>query len=150
MAKVLKSASHCLPMPQTKELETLARHAGYRVKTLALELECSRRYLEIRCHRRFALTPHAMLVRLRTQQIQEQVRTGAPAKVICQQVGFADAASFCHGLKRCLGCTLRELRKLGQNDRSQKDNKDSSPLTITRRESVGVRKDGRCQHETLT
>jgi AraC-like DNA-binding protein len=113
-------------MPQSQELATLARRAGYRVKSMARELGCSCRWLEIQCYRRFALTPHAWLVRLRTEEIQEQARTGALAKVLCQRVGFADPASFCHGLKRCTGCTLRELRELGPNRCSRKDNKNGS------------------------
>jgi AraC-like DNA-binding protein len=112
MARVLKCSPHGLPMPQSKELATLARHSGYRVKTMAGELGCSCRWLEILCHRRFALTPHGWLVRLRAEEIQEQARSGALAKALCQRVGFADVASFCHGLKRCTGCTLRELRNL--------------------------------------
>jgi AraC-like DNA-binding protein len=72
------------------------------------------RWLEIQCHRRFALTPHAWLVRLQAEEIQKQARAGAPAKVLSQLVGFANAASFCHSPKRCTGCTLRELRKPGQ------------------------------------
>jgi hypothetical protein len=52
---------------------------------------------------------------LPTSRSQEQARRGAPAKVLCQLVGFADPASFCHGLKRCMGCTLREMRKTGPN-----------------------------------
>jgi AraC-like DNA-binding protein len=137
-------------MPQSKELATLAQDSGYRVKTMARELACSCRWLEIQCHRRFGFTPHAWLVRLRAEEIQKQACTGAPAKVLCQRVGFADTASFCHGLKRSTGYTLRELRKLGPNGCSRKDNKNSSPPTIGTRESIGLEKDGRCQHETLT
>jgi AraC-like DNA-binding protein len=144
MARALKCASHGLPMPQSRELATLARHSGYRVKAMARELGCSCRWLEISCHRHFALTPHAWLVRLRAEEIEKQARAGTPAKVICQQVGFADAASFCHGLKRCAGCTLRELRELGPNGRSRKDNKNSSPPTVATREGIGVEKVGRC------
>jgi AraC-like DNA-binding protein len=149
-ARELKCSPQGLPMLWGEEMATLARHSGYRVKSMAHELGRSCRWLEIHCHRRFALTPHAWLVRLRAEEIQKQARTGARAKVLCQQVGFADAASFCHGLKRCMGCTFRELRELGQNKCSRKDNKNSSPPTIGTRENSGVEKDGRCQHETLT
>jgi AraC-like DNA-binding protein len=141
MARVSKCSPHGLPMPQSKELAILARDSGYRVKSMARELACSCRWLEIHCHRRFGLTPHAWLVRLRAEEIQKQVRTGALAKVLCQWVGFTDAASFCHGLKLSTGCTLRELRKLGQNECSQKDNKNSSPPTIGTREGIGVEKE---------
>lgn len=87
IARVLKCASHRLPMPQSKELATLARHSGYRVKSMARELGCSCCWLEIHCQRRFALTPHAWLVRLRAEEIQMQACTGAPAKVLCELVG---------------------------------------------------------------
>ena len=138
--RVLECSSQGLPMSQSKGLASLARHSGYRVKTMARELGRSSRWLEIQCHRRFALTPHAWLVRLRAEEIQKQARAGAPAKVLCQLVGFADAASLCHGLKRCMGCTLRELRKLGPNECSQKDNKDGSPPITRSRESNLYRK----------
>jgi len=126
MARALKCSAHGLPMPQSKELAALARRSGYRVKAMARELGCSCRWLEIHYHKCFGLTPHAWLVRLRAEQIQEEARTGASAKVLCQLVGFADAASLCHGLKRCAGCTLRELRALGQKACSQKDNRGDS------------------------
>lgn len=143
MARVLKCSPHGLPTPQSQELATLARHSGYRVKTMAHELGHSCRWLEIHYHRWFALTPHAWLVRLRAEEIQKQACTGAPAKVLCQRVGFADAASFCHGLKRCTGCTLRVLRKLGQNECSQKDNKGGSLPIIRTRQSILTEKSGR-------
>jgi AraC-like DNA-binding protein len=150
MAKVLKCFPQGLSMPQSSELLTLARHSGYRVKAMARELGCSSRWLEIQCHRRFALTPHAWLVWFRAEEIQKQARTGASAKVLCQQVGFADTASFCHGLKRATGCTLRELRGLGPNGCSRKDNKEGSLPVIRTRQSILAEKSGRCQHETLT
>ncbi len=142
MTRELKCSPHGLPMLPGKEMATLARHSGYRVKSMAHELGRSCRWLEIHCHRRFALTPHAWLVRLRAEEIQKQARTGARAKVLCQQVGFADAASFCHGLKRCMGCTLRELRKLGQNGCSRKDNKDVWRPIIRTRQSIIAEKGG--------
>lgn len=150
MARVLKCASHGLRLPQSKELAALARHSGYRVKCMARELGRSCRWLEVHCHRRFALTPHAWLVRLRAEEIQEQALIGVPAKVLCRVVGFADAASFCHGLKRSKGCTLRELRKLGPKECSRNDNKDSSLQIVRTRQSIPAKKSGRCQHETLT
>ena len=113
MAKALNSSPHGLPTSQRQELANLAQLSGYRVKTMAQEFGCSCRWLEIQCHRQLALSPHAWLVRLRTEEIQAQVRRGAAAKVLCQLVGFADPASLCHGLKRCMGCTLREMRKSG-------------------------------------
>ena len=61
------------------------------------------------------------------EEIQKQARTGAPAKRLSQLVGFADAASFCHSLKRCRGCTLRELRKLDPHESSRNDNKYPLP-----------------------
>ncbi len=149
-ARELKCSPQGLPMLPGEEMATLARHSGYRVKSMAHELGRSCRWLEIHCHRRFALTPHAWLVRLRAEEIQKQARTGARAKVLCQQFGFADAASFCHGLKRCMGCTLRELRKLGQNGCSRKDNENGSPPTIGTGESIVVQRSSRCQHEPPT
>jgi len=110
-----------LPLPQGRELATLALHSGYRVKTMARELGRSRRWLEIHWYRRFGLTPHAWLVQLRAETVKKQAGSGASAKVLCQLVGFADATSFYHSLRRCMGCTLRELRKVGKNERAQKD-----------------------------
>ena len=151
MARELKCSPHGLPMSQSQELATLARLSGYRVKTLAYELGCSCRWLEIQCRRRFALTPHAWLVRLRTEEIQKQARTGAPAKVLCQLVGFADAASFCHGLKRCMGCTLRELREVGRNGCSAKrQQRWLASNHRNKREYIVTEKRGRCQHELPT
>jgi len=139
MARILECSPHGRPLSESKELATLAQHCGYRVKSIACALGRSCRWLEIHCHRWFALTPHAWLVRLRAEEIQRQARRGAPAKVLCQLVGFANAASFCHSLKRCMGCTLRELRKLGQNACSQKDNNIGSPQFIGSRQSILVR-----------
>ena len=134
----LTCSTHGLPMAQSKALATLARHSGYRVKNMAYELGRSCRWLEIHCHRQFALTPHAWLVRLRAEEIQKQARTGTPAKVLCHLVGFANTASFCHSLKKCMGCTLRELRKPGQNACSQKDNKSGSLPTHHSSKRVGI------------
>ncbi len=142
-------ASECSPpsvsMPQVRDLATAARCSGYRVKGMACQLGCSCRWLELFCHRRFALTPHAWLARLRDEAVQQLARTGMPAKAICRLVGYADAASFCHGLKRSAGCTLRELRGLSRNERSQKDNKRGSPPVIRRSQSILAPRSGPCQ-----
>ncbi len=98
-----KPLAFCLrgvPRPQVRDLATVARHSGYRVKGMACEFGCSCRWLELFCHRRFALTPHAWLARLRDEEIQSLARAGVPAKGSLKLVGFADAASFCHSLKR--------------------------------------------------
>jgi len=107
---------------------------------MACQLGCSCRWLELFCHNEFALTPHAWLARLRDEEIQQLARTGLSAKVICRLVGFADAASFCHSLKRSAGCTLRELRELSQNERSQKDNNAGSPRFREMRQSSVLRR----------
>jgi AraC-like DNA-binding protein len=139
MARVRKECCRQgLPVLQNEHLATLARRSGYRVKGMACQLRCSCRWLELLCHKQFALTPHAWLIRLRAAEIKEQAHRGVPAKVLCQLVGFADTASFCHSLKRSTGCTLRELRELGCNACSQKDNKAGSlPISGTR-ESILV------------
>jgi AraC-like DNA-binding protein len=149
MARVLKD-TYGLPTSQSQELANLAQLSRYRVKTMAQELGCSCRWLEIQCHRQLALSPHAWLARLRTEEIQEQARRGAPAKVLCQLAGFADPASFCHGLKRCMGCTLRQLRKTVPRERSHNDNKNHSAPIPETRSSMVLEKSARCPHETLS
>jgi AraC-like DNA-binding protein len=116
----------------------MARHSGYRVKGMACELGCSCRWLELSCHRQFALTPHAWLARLREEQIRQLTRAGVPAKLISHLVGFADSASFCHSLKRSAGCTLRQLRGPNKNACSQKDNSISSPQSVRARQTSPV------------
>jgi AraC-like DNA-binding protein len=142
----------CSPqgLQTSQELATLAQYSGYRVKSMACELGRTRRWLEIHFQQRFGLTPHAWLVRLRVEEMQKQARTEAPAKVLCQGVGLADGASFCHALKRCTGYTLRELRTLGQKKCSHNDIKNNSPPTLGTGEGIGVEKSGCCQHVTLT
>ena len=127
MARTLKCSARSKLMQRFEDLITQARRSRYRVKEMACQLGCSCRWLELLCHKEFALTPHAWLARLRHQEIQQLARTAMPAKTICQWVGFADAASFCHSLKRSAGCTLRELRARTLKGRSQKDNKGGSP-----------------------
>ena len=139
MARVLEYSPHGRTMSQSKELATLAQHSGYRVKGMACELGCSCRWLELSCHKQFALTPHAWLARLRDEEIHKLARAGVPAKVICQLVGFADAASFCHSLRRSAGCTLRQLRGPNKNACSQKDNNTGSPRLIDARQNMLVR-----------
>jgi AraC-like DNA-binding protein len=109
---------------------------------MAGQLGRSCRWLERFCYKRFALTPHAWLARLRDEEIQQLARTGMPAKAICRLVGFADAASFCHSLKRTAGCTLRELRELTRKECSHKDNKGGSPPIIRTRQTVMVPRSG--------
>ena len=101
------------------------------MKGLACQLGCSCRWLELFCHRRFALTPHAWLAQLREEEIQKLAAAGVPAKLISCLVGYADTASLCHSLKRSAGCTLRELRELTQGQRSRKDNKAGSFPIVT-------------------
>ncbi len=127
------------PMRQILDLATVARHSGYRVKGMASELGCSCRWLEFFCQKQFALTPHAWLARLRDEEIRQLARAGVPAKLISHLVGFADAASFCHSLKRSAGRTLRQLRELSQNGCSHKDNNAGSPRFIGPRQSILVR-----------
>jgi AraC-like DNA-binding protein len=150
MARVLKCSPHGLPMPQSKELASLAKHVGYRVKDMACALGCTRRWLQVRCQQEFGLTPHAWLTGFRAEEIQKQAQTGMPAKVLCGLAGFADTTSFCHSLKRATGCTLRELRRLGLEACAQKDNKNRSPPIAAVRETTILKKSGRCLHETLT
>jgi transcriptional regulator GlxA family with amidase domain len=129
MAKGFKGSPSGERMPQVQDLVMQARESGYRVKGLACQIGCSCRWLECFYHKRFALTPHAWLAHLREEEIQRLAAMGVPAKAICQMVGFADAASFCHSLKRSAGCTLRELRERSPKERSQKDNKEGSSPT---------------------
>jgi AraC-like DNA-binding protein len=139
MARVLEYSPHGRPMSQSKELAILAQHSGYRVKGMACELGCSCRWLELFCHRRLALTPHAWLARLREEEIRQLARAGVPAKLISHLVGFADSASFCHSLKRPAACTLRQLRGPSQGRCSQKDNNSGSPRLVDTRQSILVR-----------
>jgi AraC-like DNA-binding protein len=150
MARVWNGHIGNLPMAPSEELASMAQHVGYRVKAMACALGCSRRWLQVRCQQEFALTPHAWLAGFRTKEIQKQVKTGTPAKVLCRLAGFADTASFCHSLKRATGCTLRELRRLGLEACAQKDNKNRSPPIAAVRETTIWKKSGRCLHETLT
>lgn len=125
--------------PGARDLQDLARLSGYRVKGLACKLGRSSRWLELFCQRRFALSPHAWLARLRENEIQALALAGKPAKLICQQVGFADTASFCHSLKRPAGCTLRQLRRQnGDGARSRKDNKRGSPPDRARETDITI------------
>jgi AraC-like DNA-binding protein len=119
-ARELKCSGQGQPGLEAERMAMLAMGCRYRVKTLACELGRSCRWMEMECNRRFKLTPHAWLVGLRTEEIRKQARAGTPAKGLCEVTGYADAASFCHGLKRCTGCTLRELRKLAPGQSSQK------------------------------
>ena len=143
LARALEEcAAQYMPRPELEDLATQARGCGYRVKGMAGQLGCSCRWLELFCHKRFALTPHTWLARLRDAEIKRLAGTGMPAKAICQLVGFADAASLCHGLRRAAGCTLRELREVNQRGRSQKDNKGGSPPITGRRQTRMVRRSG--------
>ena len=127
MARTLRCSARSELRQRFEDLTVQARRSGYRVKEMAGQLGCSCRWLELICRKEFALTPHALLARLRHQEIQQLARTDMPAKAICQMVGLADPVSFCHSLKRSAGCTLRELRERTRNDRSRKDNNSGSP-----------------------
>ena len=67
MARASPSCPHGSPKCPLQDLVLVARHSGYRVKGMACELGCSCRWLELFCHRQFALTPHAWLARLCTR-----------------------------------------------------------------------------------
>ena len=136
MVKTSNGPARGDPMPRTEDLATEARRSGYRVGIVADQLGYSARWLELFCRKHFALTPHAWLIRLRDQEVQKLAQSGAPAKAICQLVGFADAASLCHSLKRHVGCTLKELRGNGRNGCSQKDNKDCLPQVTGTRQTT--------------
>ena len=88
----------------------MAQECGYRVKGLAFALGCSCRWVELQFREQLGMTPHRWLVQLRADEIGRRIGTGAEGKELCQQLGFADAASLCHSVKRSTGCTLKQLR----------------------------------------
>ena len=136
MARALGCPPRDARVLQIQDLVAQARRTGYRVKGMACGLGCSCRWLELFCHRRFALTPHQWLARLRDEEIRQLARAGVPAKLISHLVGFADTASFCHSLKRSAGCTLRQLRVRSRKQRSHKDNSPGSRWISEARQSI--------------
>ncbi len=138
MAEAFKDSLRGVPVSQIEKLTALAKLSGYRVGIVAAHLGHSSRWLEHSCRKQFGLTPRRLLARLRDNDIQDLARKGLQAKVICQLVGFADAASFCHSLKRSAGCTLRELRELSRRSCSQKDNNDGSHQTTGTSQTLPV------------
>jgi AraC-like DNA-binding protein len=104
------------PLAEARRLMTRRlADAELTVADLAAAAGYSRYHFSRLFRERFGRSPYAYLLQLRLQRAQELLlTTDQPVAAVGRQVGFGDAAHFCHAFRRAVGVSPGRFRAHGE------------------------------------